>query len=163
MLLKSVYEILGVLAISGPADRPHVCCNPYTQKHYRQDLLIAITPFCSATSLGVFTYFLNLNGPGFGPFGVSVGLPFPPVSPFSFEEGVVVFTEEGGGGSGGRVKVMTVPRGFPPRGTAPNLNGPSGIGSDCGGAVDLPGAGGAFLSVVAAGGSVEGLVFVAKF
>ena len=78
------------------------------------------------------SYFRNLRGPDFGPFGGSVGGPFSlgaevPFFAGSFLTrcGATVF----GAGGAGLLRVITLPRGFPPLGIMPNLNGPSCGGS----------------------------------
>ena len=84
------------------------------------------------------SYFLNLKGPGFCPFWASAAPPLSDVEtcPLLVDEflgllaGEGDLTVDGGGGSEGRLTVITEPRGRPPRGPIPNLNGPSGIGSE---------------------------------
>jgi hypothetical protein len=95
---------------------------------YPHYILIAITPFGPWYPVFPGSYFRNFIGPDFGPFGGSAGGPFSLVAdvpflgaPFLTRCGATVFT----GGGVGRLRVMTLPRGFPPLGIIPNLKGPS--------------------------------------
>ena len=129
MLPKTVYEILGFAARSGPRARADFAVKTSRLREYRQELLIAITPFGQRNRVVSRTYFRNLKGPGLGPLGGSEGGPFSPdvdvpcfvVSAFT-RLGATVLT----GGGAGLLKVITLPLGLPPFGIAPSLNGPSG-------------------------------------